>query len=83
MRSAQMASVAAGSRRSRKVSTGLNMPIHTRRALHASLARIPGGVPGLTVFGALAIVAALIVQSATLAREASISGPRLRLPCWP
>lgn len=61
---------AAWSWRSRKVSTGPNTPIHTRWALLAPLARIPGVVPGsFTVFGVLAIVAALIVQSAILARE--------------
>lgn len=51
----------------RKVSTGPNTPIHTRWALLAPLARIPGVVPGsFTVFGVLAIVVALSLQSAIL-----------------
>jgi phosphatidylglycerol:prolipoprotein diacylglycerol transferase len=51
------------------VSTAPAGPVHTRWAMLAPLARMPGVIPGsFTVLGALGIVAALVAQSAILAR---------------
>jgi phosphatidylglycerol:prolipoprotein diacylglycerol transferase len=51
------------------VSTAQAGQVHTRLAMLAPLARMPGVIPGsFTVLGALGIVVALVVQSAILAR---------------
>lgn len=50
------------------LATGPTVPVRTRWALLAPLARIPGVIPGsFTLLGVLGIVAALVVQSALLA----------------
>lgn len=67
---------AAWSWRRWAVTGGSRGPVRTRWAMVVPLARIPGVIPGsFTVFGALGILAALIVQSAILARaDVSVSG---------
>lgn len=53
-----------------RLSDGEAAAVRTRWAMLAPLARIPAVIPGIfTLLGTLAIVAALVVQSALLARE--------------
>jgi phosphatidylglycerol:prolipoprotein diacylglycerol transferase len=60
------------------VSTAPAGPVHTRWAMLAPLARMPGVIPGsFTVLGALGIVVALVVQSAILARASIPVGQSL------
>lgn len=52
------------------MTSGSRGPVHTRWAMVVPLARMPGLIPGsFTLLGALAILAALVVQSAMLGRS--------------
>ena len=64
--------------RRRRLSDGETAPVRTRWAMLAPLARIPGVIPGsFTLMGTLAILAALLVQMALLARENIPAGDAL------
>lgn len=62
--------------RRRALSTGTAIPVKTRWAMLAPLAKIPAVVPGsFTALAVTAVVVALLVQAAILAREHVSVGP--------